>query len=46
MKLHEIKGLFNMDSGAPSPIITSNDNEFCVFFYIDNGDDNNSPLSI
>lgn len=46
MKLHEIKGLFNMDSGAPSPIITSNDNEFCVCFYIDNGDDNNLDICI
>lgn len=33
MELIEIKGLFEMDAGAPSPIILSNDNELLVSFY-------------
>ena len=33
MKLIEIKGLFEMDTGAPSPMIISNDSELFVAFY-------------
>src|SRR6185437_11809106 len=33
MELIEIKGLFEMDSGSPSPMIISNDNELFVSFY-------------
>ncbi|TRX34097.1 hypothetical protein [Flavobacterium restrictum] len=35
MELIEIKGLFEMDYGAPSPTILSNDNELFVAFYAD-----------
>jgi hypothetical protein len=33
MELIEIKGLFEMDSGSPLPIILSNDNELFISFY-------------
>jgi hypothetical protein len=33
MQLIEIKGLFEMDPGSPSPIILSNDNELFLSFY-------------
>lgn len=33
MKLVEIKGLFEMDYGAPSPMVISNDSELFVSFY-------------
>lgn len=33
MELVEIKGLFQMDAGAPSPLVLSNDNELFVSFY-------------
>src|SRR5687767_9873261 len=33
MELVEIEGLFLMDSGAPSPVIVSNDNHLYVSFY-------------
>ncbi|PWG78231.1 hypothetical protein [Pararcticibacter amylolyticus] len=36
MRLVEIKGLFEMDAGAPSPLIISNDTELVVCFYVDN----------
>jgi len=35
MELIEIKGLFEMDSGSPSPTILSNDNELFIAFYAD-----------
>lgn len=35
MELIEIKGLFEMDYGAPSPTILSNDNELFIGFYAD-----------
>lgn len=35
MELIEIKGLFQMDCGAPSPTILSNDNELFLAFYAD-----------
>lgn len=35
MELIEIKGLFEMDYGAPSPTILSNDNELFITFYKD-----------
>lgn len=35
MELVEIKGLFEMDYGAPLPIILSSDNELLVAFFID-----------
>ena len=35
MKLKEIKGLFEMDFGAPSPTVLSNDNELILIFYAD-----------
>lgn len=35
MKLVEIKDLFEMDSGSPSPTILSNDNELFIAFYAD-----------
>ena len=35
MELIEIKGLFEMDYGAPSPTILSNDNELFIAFYAD-----------
>ena len=40
MELIEIKGLFEMDSGAPSPMIISNDNELFLSFYA-----NKEPIS-
>ncbi|MDB5131023.1 MAG: hypothetical protein JWR02_772 [Mucilaginibacter sp.] len=40
MKLVEIKGLFNIDWGAPCPLLLSTDNELRVIFY---GADNRSP---
>lgn len=33
MELVEIKGLFEMDFGSPSPTILSNDNELFIAFY-------------
>jgi len=35
IELKEIKGLFEMDAGAPSPLIISNDSELYVIFYSD-----------
>lgn len=35
MELLEIKGIFEMDCGSPSPIIISNDNELIIAFYAD-----------
>lgn len=35
MELLEIKGLFEMDYGAPSPTVLSNDNELFIAFYGD-----------
>jgi hypothetical protein len=35
MKLVEIKGLFEMDMGAPVPLVISNDNELFLTFYRD-----------
>ncbi|SFB86217.1 hypothetical protein SAMN05421780_101798 [Flexibacter flexilis DSM 6793] len=35
MELVEIKGLFEMDFGSPSPTILSNDNELFIAFYAD-----------
>lgn len=35
MKLIEIKGLFEMDLGSPSPTIISNDSELFIAFYAD-----------
>lgn len=35
MELLEIKGLFEIDYGAPSPTILSNDNELFIAFYAD-----------
>ena len=35
MELIEIKGLFEIDYGAPSPTILSNDNELFIAFYAD-----------
>jgi hypothetical protein len=35
MELIEIKGLFEMDYGSPSPTILSNDNELFIAFYAD-----------
>ncbi len=35
MKLTEIKGLFEIDYGSPSPTIISNDNELFIAFYAD-----------
>jgi hypothetical protein len=35
MELIEIKGLFEMDCGAPSPTIISDDNELILTFYSD-----------
>lgn len=35
MELTEIKGLFEMDLGSPSPTILSNDNELFIAFYAD-----------
>lgn len=35
MELVEIKGLFEMDYGSPSPMILSNDNELFIAFYAD-----------
>jgi hypothetical protein len=35
MELIEIKGLFEMDFGSPSPTILSNDNELFIAFYAD-----------
>lgn len=34
MELIEIKGLFEMDFGAPSPTILSNDNDLFITFYV------------
>lgn len=39
MELIEIKGLFEMDYGAPSPTILSNDNKLFIAFY---GESNNA----
>lgn len=35
MELVEIKGLFEMDTGSPSPMVISNDNALFVIFYSD-----------
>jgi hypothetical protein len=35
MELVEIRGLFEMDCGAPSPIVISNENEIVIAFYAD-----------
>lgn len=35
LELIEIKGLFEMDLGSPSPLILSNENELFVTFYFD-----------
>lgn len=35
MELIEIKDLFEMDCGSPSPILLSNDNELFITFYVD-----------
>ena len=35
MELVEIKGLFEMDFGSPSPTILSNDSELFIAFYVD-----------
>jgi len=43
MKLIEIKGLFEMDYGSPSPIIISNDNELFIAFYGDKERLTNQP---
>ena len=43
MELIEIKGLFEMDAGAPSPIILSNDNELLVSFYGNKDSDIGEP---
>lgn len=42
MELIEIKGLFEMDFGAPSPTILSNDNELFIIFYADK--ESESPI--
>jgi hypothetical protein len=38
IELKEIKGLFEMDMGAPSPLVISNDTELYVLFYADKAD--------
>ena len=43
MELIEIKGAFDMDYGAPSPIIISNDGELFVSFYINKETDSIEP---
>lgn len=35
MELIELKDLFEMDCGSPSPILLSNDNELFITFYVD-----------
>lgn len=35
MELIEIKDLFEMDCGSPSPILLSNDNELLITFSVD-----------
>lgn len=44
MELFEIKGLFEMDFGSPSPVILSNDNELFVSFYADKNDGLDTPI--
>ena len=43
MELIEIKGLFEMDYGSPSPIIISNDNELFIAFYADRDSNSFEP---
>lgn len=43
MELVEIKDLFEMDCGSPSPIILSNDNELFIAFYADKHSLSNIP---
>lgn len=44
MELIEIKGLFEMDYGAPSPTILSNDSELFIAFYADKESDSSIPV--
>ena len=44
MKLIEIKGLFEMDTGSPSPMIISNDNELFITFYTDKRINDTAPV--
>lgn len=37
MELNEITGLFDMDYGAPQPIVISSENDLIVAFYLDSG---------
>lgn len=41
MKLIEIKNLFDMDTGSPSPLIISGDGELIICFYADSDIDTN-----
>ncbi len=43
MELTEIKGIFDMNYGAPSPIIISNDSELYVSFYTNKETDSIDP---
>ncbi|MBD1432702.1 hypothetical protein H8B06_07700 [Sphingobacterium sp. DN00404] len=43
MELIEIKGLFEMDFGSPSPTILSNDNELFIAFYADRQNSSTIP---
>ena len=43
MELFEIKGLFEMDCGSPSPMVISNDNELFVAFYANRQTDTVEP---
>lgn len=43
MELIEIKGLFEMDYGSPSPMIISNDSELFIAFYADKQSATNEP---
>ena len=44
MELVEIKDLFEMDFGSPSPTILSNDNELFIAFYADKKNSSSIPL--
>lgn len=43
MRLVEIKGLFEMDYGSPSPTIISNDSELFIAFYADKKGEASEP---
>lgn len=43
MELIEIKGLFEMDFGSPSPMIISNDTELYITFYADKYENETEP---